>query len=366
MTNKKIPWWQTQIGQKEHELIDEVLNSHYVNEGEVTAEFEKKIAKLLGCRQAVAATSGTAAIFLALKAVGVEPGDEVIVPDMTFIATANAAELCGAQVVLIDVNAADLNINIAALKKAITKKTKAIVPVHVTGRAADIETILKIARQHGIAVVEDAAEALMSKYQGKYLGTFGDAGCFSFAANKTITCGQGGLIVTNNEELATKCRALKDQGRPTRGTGGDDLHNAIGYNFKLSNILAALGLGQLQYLTKRIARMRRNYRLYADNLKNIKEISVFPCDIAGGAVPQWTDIASPQRDALEKYLRQRNIDCRKYWFPLHTQKPYRLPDKNFPNSTKMSPLSLWLPSAFTLTDADVLTVCHEIKKFFSK
>jgi perosamine synthetase len=366
MPNKRIPWWETQIGQTEYPLVKKVLASNFINEGELTAKFEKELARLLGCRHAITATSGTMAIFLALKGVGVRPGDEVIVPDMTFIATANAVKLCGAKPVLVDVNESDLNISIPALKKAITPKTRAIVPVHVTGRAADMGAILKIARQYKLAVVEDAAEALMSKYRGKYLGTFGDAGCFSFSPNKTVTTGQGGLIVTNSDKLAAKLHALKDQGRPVRGTGGDDKHDTVGYNLKFSNILAAVGLGQLGYLRKRTARMRRHYQLYAANLKNIKGLELFSCDLAGGAVPQWTDIKTPKRNELAKHLRQKNMDTRNYWFPLHTQKPYRLPDTKFPHSTKVSPLSLWLPSAFTLTDRDILTVCREIKNFFKK
>ena len=364
--SKKIPWWQTQVGTAEYTLIKEVLDSNYINEGEVTKKFEKKIAALVGCKHAIAVTSGTAAIFLSLKALNIRPGDEVIVPDMTFIATANAAELCGAKPVLVDINPIDLNIDINSLAKAITDKTKAIIPVHVTGRAADMKTIREIANKKNLAVVEDATEALMSKYKGKYLGAWGDAGCFSFSPNKTITTGQGGIIVTNSDELEIKLRALKDQGRPTRGTGGNDIHNTIGYNFKMTNIQAALGLGQLRYLTARVKRMRRNYKLYTAQLKNIPGLSIFPCDLAGGAVPQWTDIATDERDELEQYLRARNIDSRKYWFPLHTQPPYFLPSGQFPNSEKMSLRSLWLPSAFTLTDEDVAAVCREIKNYFGR
>ena len=204
----------------------------------------------------------------------------------------------------------------------------------------------------------------MSRYKGKFLGTFGDLGCFSFSPNKTISTGQGGIIVTNDSTLNTKLRALKDQGRPERGTGGNDRHDTIGYNFKFTNLQAALGLGQLQYLKKRLARMKRNYQLYAKLLKDVKEISVFECDIKNGEVPQWTDIFTDQRDNLEEYLLKSNIHCRKYWFPIHSQKPYKLPDDQFPNSLKMSARSLWLPSAFTLTDKEITTACQEIKKFF--
>jgi len=351
-------------GKQERQFIKQALDNNYVNEGELAVQFEQKIANLVGAKYAVATTSCTAAIFLALKGLGVGAGDEVIVPDMTFIATANAVNLTGAKSVLVDIDPDDLNISINALIKAITPKTKAIVPVHVTGRAADMESILKIARDHKLFVVEDAAGALMSKHNGKYLGTFGDAGCFSFSPNKTITTGQGGMIVTNDSDLLTKLHMLKDQGRPVRGTGGDDLHDVIGYNFKFTDLQAALGLGQLYYLRSRIKRMSRNYQLYVKNLQGVKGIKIFKTDIENGEVPQWTDIFVEKRDELASYLKEKNMDSRKYWLPLHRQLAYKQADDNFPNSVKISPRSLWLPSAFTLKDTDIKKVCECIRNFF--
>ncbi|KKT25205.1 MAG: DegT/DnrJ/EryC1/StrS aminotransferase [Parcubacteria group bacterium GW2011_GWA2_43_9b] len=278
--NKKIPWWLPQVGsQEERQFIKRALDNNYVNEGELATRFEQKIAGLVGAKYGVAATSCTAAIFLALKALGIGKDDEVIVPDMTFIATANAVDLTGAKPVLVDVNPDNLNIGVDAIIRAITPKTKAIVPVHVTGRAADMESILKIANQHKLFVVEDAAEALMSKHQGKYLGTFGQAGCFSFSANKTVTTGQGGMIVTDDPALHNKLRMLKDQGRPARGTGGDDLHNVIGYNFKFTDLQAALGLGQFHFLPARTKRMKRNYELYVKHLQGVGDIKIYKTDI---------------------------------------------------------------------------------------
>ena len=365
--NKKIPWWEPQIGSPlERELIEQVLVDNYANEGKLTARFETEIAALLGAKYAVATTSGTSAIFLALKASGVGLGDEVIVPDATFIATANAVSLCGATPILVDIDPGTLTISIEALKKAITPKTKAIVPVHVTGRGADMESILAVANEHGLVVVEDAAEAFFSKHQGKYLGTLGDAGCFSFSAAKTITTGQGGMIVTNSDELYMKLKPLKDQGRPVRGTGGDDLHDTIGFNFKFTDIQAALGLGQLRLLSERTERMKRIYTLYREALRGISGFSVFDIDISGGGVPQWTDIIVERRNELDAYLKEDNIDCRRYWLPIHRQRAYLLPDDHFPNSTKLLTQALWLPSAFTLSDEDVVFVTDRIKEFFSK
>jgi len=228
-------WWKPEITGAESPLLHEVLESNFLNEGAVTEEFEKRIADKVGARYAVATTSCTTALSLSLMALGIGHGDEVIVPDMTFIATANAVTMTGAKVVLVDVDPATLSMNANSFEKAITSRTRAVIPVHVTGRAGSFASVMKMAEQYGIPVIEDAAEALGSKFNGKFLGTWGRAGCFSFSPNKTISTGQGGMIVTDDEKLVARLRELKDQGRPMRGTGGDDLHPALGFNFKFTN-----------------------------------------------------------------------------------------------------------------------------------
>lgn len=362
----KIPWWKPQIGDEEYGIIKHVLDNNFPNEGEQTALFEQKLCELLGCKHAVAVTSGTAAMFLSLKALGVGYGDEVIVPDMTFIATANAVEMCGAKPVLVDVDKNTLNMDPKAFENAVTRKTKAVIPVHVSGRAADMETIAEIADKKNILIVEDAAEAFMSKHKGKYLGTYGITGCFSFSPNKTITTGQGGIIITDNDEFKVRLRELKDQGRPVRGTGGDDVHNAIGYNFKFTDLQAAVGLGQLNYLKARMERIRGIYKAYKKCLHGVEGIRLFDVDIEKGELPQWTDAIVEKRDGLDKYLYENGIGCRRFWFPIHTQKPYKLPDEKFPNSSELAKKALWLPSAFTLSDSDIEEVCAHIRKFLEE
>ena len=210
-TTTTIPWWRPEVGVEERDALLKVIDSNYLNDGDVTAEFEQRSAALLGARYAVATTSGTSAIFLALKSLNVGHGDEVIVPDVTFIATANAVTLTGATPILVDVDPETLMIDPRAVERAITPRTKAVVPVHVSGRAAALEPILAIASRRGVSVVEDAAEALLSKYQGRCLGTFGVAGCFSFSPNKTVTTGQGGLVVT----APTGSRTEREGGPPS-------------------------------------------------------------------------------------------------------------------------------------------------------
>jgi perosamine synthetase len=361
--DRKIDFWVPQFGDEEKSRVADVIDSGFLNDGDVTSQFERQVAELLGCKHVIAATSGTAAIFLALASVGIKASDEVLVPDVTFIATANAVSLTGAKPVLVDVDPQTLTLDPAATERAITPRTKAIIPVHVSGRAADLGAISDIAKRHGLLVIEDAAEALLSKHRGKCLGTFGSAGCFSLSPNKTITTGQGGLVVTNDDELHMRLRELKDQGRPARGTGGDDTHNSVGYNFKFTNLQAAIGMAQLKDLPRRADRMRSIYKGYRDGLRAVEGISVIPFRIDEGELPQWTDILVDQRDVLYDHLVTHGIRGRRFWHPLHTQAPYRMPSEQFPNSSKQISRAMWLPSAFTLSDEDVANVCTEIQSF---
>jgi perosamine synthetase len=357
---ERIPWWRPDAtGELERQRVLEVLASNYLNEGDVTTRFEHAIARRVGARHAVATTSGTAAISLALAALGVGPGDEVLVPDVTFIATANAAKLLGATPVLVDVDERTLGMDPRALDAAITPRAKAVVPVHVSGRGADMTAILA----RGIPVVEDAAEALASRQGGRALGTIGRMGCFSFSPNKTITTGQGGMVVTDDDALHARLRELKDQGRPVRGTGGDDLHPSVGFNFKLTNLQAAVGLAQLERLEARLERLKTIQRRYEAGLRGIEGIRLV--GFSEEEQPQWVDALVERRDALAAGLAARGIDCRRFWFPLHTQAPYRRPDAAFPVATRASPRALWLPSSFDMTDAQQDRVVAAIREILA-
>jgi perosamine synthetase len=359
--NRDLVFWTPQFGEEEKSRVTAVIDSGFLNDGKVTEQFERRFAELLGSKHVIATTSGTSAIFLVLSGIGVGPGDEVIVPDVTFIATANAVSMTGAKPVLVDIDPQTLTLDPTFTERVITTRTKAIIPVHVSGRAAKIGSIMDIAKRHGLLVVEDAAEALMSRYQGKCLGTFGIAGCFSLSPNKSITTGQGGLIATDDDLLHCRLRELKDQGRPVRGTGGDDVHNSIGYNFKFTDLQAAIGLAQLGDLRRRLDKMKSIYRGYADGLGGIPGISILPCSI--DEVLQWTDVLVDRRDELFEHLVARGIHGRRFWHPLHTQIPYRMSDDQFPHATKQVPHAMWLPSALTLSDADVASICEEIRDF---
>ena len=359
-----IPLAKPDISAKEIKGVVDVLESGILSLGQKLKEFEQQFSAVIGTSFAVGVNSGTSGLHLCIKALGIKDGDEVITTPFSFVASANCILYERATPVFVDVEEDTFNINPDLIEKAITPRTKAILIVHVFGQSCDMDKIVEIARKHNLKIIEDACEALFGSYRGRNIGTFGDAAVFAFYPNKQITTGEGGMIVTDNQELCEKLRPLKDQGRPTRGTGGDDLHNTIGYNFKMTDLQAGLGLGQLEHLEQRTARMKRNYQLYKENLRNIKGLSVFSS--RPEELPQWTDILTAKRDALEAYLKKYNMHSRKYWLPLHRQLAYKLPDSGFPNSARLSPQALWLPSAFTLSDRDVLAVCKKIKTFFRK
>lgn len=339
--------------------LRDVIDRNYVNDGPLSREFEIQIARCLGVAHGIVVTNGTSAIALALMACGVGPGDEVIVPDFTFIATANAARLTGATVLLADVHPTRMTLTLETVKSLVTPRTRAIVPVDVNGRAADYRGLEKFCRESGIALVTDSCEAMGSRFDGRALGSFGDAGCLSFSPNKTITCGQGGMVLTNSSKIHDRLLELKDQGRLVRGTGGDDLHPVMGYNFKFSDLHAAVGLAQLELFEPRVEKSRLRDKWYRQALDGLPGIE-FPAD-EPGEVRQWTDVLLERRDHVRNTLLERQIDSRPYWLPIHRQNPYLRNDAGFETTCNLSKRALWLPSAFSITESDIARVADGIR-----
>ena len=356
----RIAWFHPQVGEAEQERVAKVIASNYINDGDVARELERRLAERVGVPYCVAVSNGTSAIALALMGLGVGVGDEVIVPDMTFIATANAVRLTGASVKLVDVEPLRFTLDVEKVERAIGPRTKAIVPVDVNGRGADYEALESICKEHGLYLVCDAAEALGSCYRGRPLGSLGDAGCFSFSANKTVTSGQGGMVATNSEDLYCRLRELKDQGRRFTGTGGDDLHPVMGFNFKYTNVQAAIALAQLDRLDERLAHFHRRDQWYRELLAGCPMVALPPKPNWEGEVLQWTDILCEDRPAIEAALKADQMDCRAFWFPLHRQEPYKLPDTDFATAIDISAKGLWLPSSFDLTQVQAERVARTI------
>jgi perosamine synthetase len=355
-----IPWFKPVVGAAETEALAEVVASGYLNDGAAARRLETEIARFLGVSHAAAVTSGTAALALALMGLGIGPGYEVIVPDLTFIATANAVRLAGAEVKLVDVEPDRFTIDVSAAAAAVGPRTAAIIAVDVNGRACDYRVLEGLAARHGLVLVCDSAEGLGSRFAGQCLGSFGQAGCFSFSANKTVTSGQGGLVVTNDARLHERLRELKDQGRVAGGTGGDDDHPVIGFNFKYTNLQAAVALVQFAHLPERLEALRRRDSLYRQHLAGVPEIRLPPDGSNTSEICQWMDILSGRRTEIQEALTDIGAGTRAFWHPLHRQPPYAGRDEEFPNAVEISRRGLWLPSHLEITPDQIAAVCDAV------
>ena len=366
-SNKIIDFISPKINYKDtNSLLSRSLKSGLPNEGYLTRRFESKIANLLKVKYAVATTSGTIAIFLALKALGIGRNDEVIVPNITFAATVNAVSLTGAKPILTDVNKKDLLLDISKLKKNISKKTKAVIPVHISGRGSNINEIKKTISKKKIKLVEDAAEAFLSKVNNKYLGTYGDLGCFSFSPPKIITTGQGGVVVTNNKKLYKKLMQLKNQGRVGFSNGGEDKYESIGYNFKFTNIQSALGISQLSSIGWRKRKLIQTHNLYKKYINENNNLKIFNFNILDGEVPLWTDVYCKKRNQLHKFLLKNGFECRLFWHPINYCKPYKRSFKDLENSLFYKEKLMWLPSSLYLNEQKIKKIASLINYFSKK
>ena len=364
---KKINFASPSINTKEVlKYTKKILIENFPNEGKLTKIFESKIKKILKTKYVVSTTSGTSAIFLALKTLNLKKDDEVIVPNITFPATANAVKMSGAKLVLADINPNNLLMDLDYLKKIISKKTKVVIPVHVSGRGENIKNIIKICKSKNIKIIEDAAEAFGSKIDKKCLGTYGDFGCFSFAPNKIITTGQGGIVVTNNKFYFKKLSQMKNQGRAGPTTGGEDNYVSVGFNLKFTNLQSALGISQLKTFYQRKQKLLKIYRFYKKNLVKNDNFKLFKFNEKSGELPLWSDVYCKQRNQLFNYLKKKNISCRYFWRPLNTCKPFSKPNFQFKNSSKLNGKLMWLPSSINLKPIEQKKICKLINKFYFK
>ena len=355
---------------KEKKELISVINSGWFTEAAKTRQFEKMFADFVGVKYACSVTSGTTALYVGLKALGVGKGDEVIVPDLTFVASPNSVEAVGAKPVLIDIELNSLNLDLKKIKQVITKQTKAIMPVNFNGRTTNYKILREIAAKNSIKLIEDAAHSLGSYVDSKHQGTIGDLGVFSFSTPKIITTGQGGMIVTNNKKIYEKCIQLKDFGRKI-GSKKNMLktfeHPTLGYNFKFTEFQAAVGLSQMRKLDKRIKIKKKMFQKYYDELSGITGIEFVKTDLKK-ITPWMMDIllkSKEQRRKLINFLLKNHIEARIFYPPIHRLPIYKDDDKKFQNSSKISDIGLWLPSSTSLSEKEVEFVCSKIKKFFS-
>jgi len=312
-----IPMARPLIGEAEVEAVAAVLRSGQLAQGDTVREFEDKFAKICGVNHAVATTSGTTALHLALLAHGIGPGDEVITTAFSFIASANAALYVGARPVFADIDAATFNIDPDDIEHRITPRTKAILPVHLYGNPADIGKLVDIAQRHNLILIEDACQAHGAAWLNQPVGSFG-TGCFSFYPTKNVTSGEGGIITTNDAEVAERARLLRSHGMPQRYH-----HKMLGYNFRLSNVHAAIGLSQLTHFEQWTRARQANAEILEDLLGglDISFQSVLPG--AMHVYHQFTVRIPEQRDKIAECLKARGVGCEIYYpIPIHLQTSY--------------------------------------------
>ena len=350
------PW----IGEEEKNAVAEYLGSGgWLTEFKQTRAFEQAIAAYVGCKYCSVVANGTVSLFAALKALGIGLGDEVVVPDYTMIASANAVVLAGATPVFVDVDRASLCLDIEQTERAITAKTRAIMLVTLNGRAPDMKAFCDLAQRHGVVLLEDAAQSLGSFQGDRHLGTFGAIGSFSFSAPKIITTGQGGALVTDDESLYRQVLLVRDFGRPV---GGVDHHEAIGYNFKFTDLQAVVGIQQMKKLPWRVTRKREMFRLYRDQLADVEEVEFLPTDLKETA-PWFMDVLVPDPLVLLEHLKEHGIGSRPFYPAIHSQPAYGRRG-TYPNSEYAASHGLWLPSASSLTDEDIRRVCDVVRSYF--
>lgn len=335
----KIIWFKTSVGEEEVTLIREAILNERVSMGQVTQDLEVCISQALAVPYCVITPSGSVALFISLKALGIGVGDEVVLPNRGWVAAAHAVLLTGARVVLADVRSDIPIIDIEDVKRKITPKTKAVIPLHLNGRSADMRALLNLAQERGIAVVEDACQAFLSKNKDGFIGTQGEIGCFSLGMAKLVATGQGGFVVTRNKGLFRQLQLIRNHGVKDNFT---DAWYQWGFNFKFTDIQAAMGIAQLAKAPGRIRHLNAIYTAYDRALMGMKGIRMIPVNVAGGEVPLYVEVLVDRRDELIRYLNDRGIQARPATPDLDPT-PYLANQGGFPNSRRFSAKGMYLP-----------------------
>ncbi len=343
------PW----IDEEELNQLKRVIDSTYVTEGPLTKEFENLIKNYTNAKYCISYSNGTLALYASLLALNIGEGDEVIIPDLTFVATANAVIMTGAKPVFCDINCSNFGINYNNAEKLITKRTKAIIPVHLYGKSCNVKQIKELCEKYNLFLIEDAAQGMGVFESGKHVGTFGEIGVLSFYGNKTITTGEGGVCLTNNEEIANSLYMYKNHGRKVKGTF---YHERIGYNFSFTDLQAAIGISQIGKLERIINRRYEIYNIYKKFLND----KIIPYDPNNGELPWLVSIKVKNPLLLEQNLIKNNIQTRRFFYPLHLQPCYKqLQNNNNLIKSKCAYEShISLPSSHNLKDQEIKLICE--------
>lgn len=368
MARRIIPVSEPVLTGNEKKYVWDCLESGWISgSGQYVDAFEKQFAAFCHTKHAIAVANGTAAMHLALLALGIGPGDEVIVPDLTYIASANAVSYCGAQPVFADVDATTWTLCPQEVARKVTSRTRAVVVVHLYGHPVNMDPILELAKAHDFYIIEDAAEAHGAEYKGRRVGGLGDIAAFSFYGNKIITTGEGGMVTTDDSSLAHRVRLLRGQGM--------DLERrywfpVIGYNYRLTNLQAAIGLAQLEKIDWFIERRREVARWYTQALQNFPVSTPIEADWAKNVYWLYSICVSEDidRDLLMVQLMEEGIETRPFFYPLHQMPPYFSCDGNqeFPVTTRLAASGINLPSSARLSDDDIAHIAKKLHQCLQK
>lgn len=365
----KYPIYRPYFTGNEKKYVEECLDEGWISSiGKFVDKFEKSFSEYIGLKYSISSTSGTSSLHLAMLALGIKKGDEVLVPSLTFVATANAIAYCGATPVFVDSNSDTFLLDTEDLKSKITKKTKAVIAVNLYGNSCNFSEIEKICSRNNIFLIEDNAESLGTTYKNKLLGNFGDISCFSFYGNKTITTGEGGMVCTNNYDLAKKIKLYKEQGF-VKNAKEYYTHSVVGYNYRMSNIAAAIGFAQLESVNEILKKKRAIGKNYIEQLKSIPEISfqkVAPEVESSYWLFNIVCKNKAERNNLAVSLNKKGIDSRPLFLPLNELKIYDDQKGKTPKAKKISQTGLSLPSYPDLREQDIKNITREIKSFYQK
>jgi perosamine synthetase len=359
----KYPVYKPFLQGNEKKYVDECLDSTWISsKGKFVSQFEDAFAKYIGIKYATATCNGTTALHLALVALGISHGDEIIVPSLTYIATVNAVSYTGATPVFADSNITTWQINPEDILKKITTHTKAVLIVHLYGYPCNLDEICKICKDYNLFLIEDCAEAIGTKYKGKNVGTFGDISIYSFFGNKTITTGEGGMVITDDVTLMKRAIHFKGQGLAQYR---EYWHDVIGYNYRMTNICAAIGMAQLEQIEKILMKKRKIAEWYKNAFKNTKV--KFHEEDVGVVHSYWMCsilVENPEdREPLREFLKNLGIETRPLFYPVHSMPMYASKFQKLPNAEYLGWRGINLPSYPELTKDDILFISNSIIKF---
>jgi len=353
------------LDDRDLENLKSVIKNKWITEGPFSEKLLKMIKDYTHAKYALLVNNGTLGLYLSLKAIGLDNNDEVIVPDFTFMASASSVIFAGGKPVLIDVFENDYHINFQLIEKHITEQTKAIMPVHIYGQSADMDPIIAIAEKYNIKVIEDAAQGYGVFYKGKHTGTIGDIGVISFFADKTVTMGEGGIVLTNDEELYQNLRLLRNQGRTDSGSF---IHPALGMNFRVTDLQCALGVSQLEKFKEIEHYKMNNLNYYKTYLSDVSAVKFMEEKKYCNFVPFRFPLTVNNLKELTKFLEKNGVQTRNFFYPLHKQpclNYLHCNDGQFPVSIKLNEVGLVLPIHPFLKEKDIEYICGLILSFYN-